>query len=39
VLESEALRTALSRNGRLLYESQLTWAAAWETLNGFIIED
>ncbi len=39
ILESHTLSKALSRNGRLLYESHLTWAAAWDTLNGFIIED
>jgi polysaccharide biosynthesis protein PslH len=34
VLSHSDLRQRLASNGRLLYEQQLTWAAAWNALEG-----
>jgi glycosyltransferase involved in cell wall biosynthesis len=38
VLKSSELRDRLARNGRKLYERELTWQSAWNTLRHVIIE-
>jgi glycosyltransferase involved in cell wall biosynthesis len=38
VLASQELRDRLARNGRKLYEQELTWESAWSTLRHAIIE-